>query len=103
MFAFVTTLTTKVKAAYASFAAKFKADIAAGKNWAVYAGGVGNAALHGGWSSLTAVASASVLDSSKFNVTNGLKSEFDLLFLVFLSSGTLAGYLYVKANKAPAL
>jgi hypothetical protein len=44
------------------------------------------------------VVGASILDSTKFNVTNGLRSEFDLLILVSLASGGLAAYLYVKAN-----
>lgn len=72
-----------------------------GKVWATYIKGVGSAVLHGGWSSLTAAFSAAVLDNSKFNLTNGLKSEIDLLVMVFLSSGALAGYIYVKANKPP--
>jgi len=79
----------------------FKKAETEGKVWVTYLKGVGSAVLHGGWSSLSAVASASILDNSKFNVTNGLKSEFDLLVLVFLSSGALAGYIYVKANKPP--
>lgn len=61
------------------------------KTWAVYIEAVGNAALHGGWSSITAAVSAAMLDNTKFNLTNGLKSEFDLLVMVFLSSGALAG------------
>ena len=44
---------------------------------------------------------ASVLDYSKFNLTNGLRSELDLLILVSAASGGLAAYLYVKANPAP--
>jgi hypothetical protein len=81
----------------------FKKAEAESKVWVTYLKGVGSAVLHGGWSSLSAVASASILDNSKFNVTNGLKSEFDLLVLVFLSSGALAGYIYVKANKPPTV
>lgn len=92
MFAFVT-----------KFVATFKADLAAGKSWAIYAGAVGKTAIHGGWASLSAGIAAGVLDSSKFNVTNGLKSEFSLLAMTFISSGALAAYSYIKANKPPAL
>jgi hypothetical protein len=79
----------------------FKAEEAAGKRWLVYIKAVGAAALHGAWSGLSAIVGASILDASKFNVTNGLKSELDLLILVSLASGGLAAYLYVKANPAP--
>ncbi len=88
---------------FANFIATFKKDLAAGETWARYAGAVGKAAINGGWASLSAGVSAAVLDSSKFNVTNGLKSEFSLLILTFLSSGALAAYSYVKANPAPAV
>lgn len=87
---------------YKSVVAKLKADIATGERYAVYVGAVGKAALHGGWSSLSSVIGASILDYSKFNLTNGLRSEFDLLLLVFLASGGLAAYLYVKANPPKA-
>jgi len=80
-----------------------EAEEAAGKRWATYVKAVGMAALHGGWSSLSSVIGASILDYSKFNLTNGLRSEFDLLLLVFLASGGLAAYLYVKANPAPVV
>ena len=79
-----------------------KAEYDATKPWLLYVKAITSAAIHGGWSSLSAVVGASVLDYSKFNLTNGLKSEFDLLLLVFLGSGGLAGYLYVKTNKPPA-
>lgn len=88
-------------AIFTSISTWLKKEEAAGKVWATYIKGVGSAVLHGGWSSLTAAFSAAVLDNSKFNLTNGLKSEFDLLVMVFLSSGALAGYIYVKANKPP--
>ncbi len=81
--------------------AKIEADIAIGKRYAVYAGAVGKAALHGAWSGLSSVVAASVLDYSKFNLTNGLRSEIDLLIMVSLATGGLAGYLYVKAHPAP--
>jgi hypothetical protein len=81
----------------------YQKELAAGKVWITYLKGVGSAIVHGGWSSLTAAFSASVLDNSKFNLTNGLKSEFDLLVMVFLSSGALAGYIYVKSNKPPTV
>ena|SRR5208337_5510801 len=86
---------------YKSVIAKFEADVAIGKRWAVYCGAVGKAALHGVWSGLASVAGASVLDYSKFNLTNGLRSELDLLILVGLFSGGLAAYLYVNAHPAP--
>ena len=86
---------------YKSVLAKLKADIAVGKRYAVYAGAVGKAALHGAWSGLSSVVGASILDYSKFNLTNGLRSEIDLLILVSVASGGLAGYLYVKALPAP--
>ncbi len=79
-----------------------KTEINGVKRYVVYGEAVGKAALHGGLSSLTAVIGASVLDYSKFNLTNGLRSEFDLLVLVFLASGGLAAYLYVKENTIPA-
>jgi hypothetical protein len=79
-----------------------KTEEAAGKRWATYIKAVGVAALHGAWSGLSSVVGASILDSTKFNVTNGLHSELDLLILVSLASGGLAAYLYVKANPAPA-
>jgi len=79
-----------------------KAEEAAGKRWATYIKAVGVAAMHGAWSGLSSVVGASILDSTKFNVTNGLHSELDLLILVSLASGGLAAYLYVKANPAPA-
>jgi hypothetical protein len=79
-----------------------KTEEAAGKRWATYIKAVGVAALHGAWSGLSSVVGASILDSTKFNVTNGLHSEIDLLILVSLASGGLAAYLYVKANPAPA-
>jgi hypothetical protein len=85
-----------------SISSWFAAEEAAGKRWLVYAKAVGAAALHGAWSGLSAIVGASILDASKFNVTNGLRSELDLLILVSLASGGLAAYLYVKANPAPA-
>ena len=85
-----------------SISSWFAAEEAAGKRWLVYAKAVGTAALHGAWSGLSSVVGASILDSSKFNVTNGLHSELDLLILVSLASGGLAASLYVKANPAPA-
>jgi hypothetical protein len=88
---------------FANFIATFKKDLAAGESWALYIGAVGKAALHGGWASLSAGIAAGVLDSSKFNVTNGLKSEFNLLAMTFISSGALAAYSYVKANKPPTV
>ncbi len=86
---------------YKSIVAKFKADVAVGERWAVYSGAVGKAALHGMWSGLSSVVGASILDYSKFNLTNGLRSELDLLILVSLCSGGLAAYLYVQAHPAP--
>src|SRR5258708_7280218 len=80
----------------------FKAAEVTGARWLVYIKAVGNAALHGAWSGLASVVGASVLDYSKFNLTNGLRSELDLLILVSLASGGLAAYLYVQANPAPA-
>ncbi len=79
----------------------YKKELAAGTVWANNAGGVGNAAFHGGWASLSAIISAYVLDSSKFNMTNGMKSEVELLVMTFLSNAAVAAYLYVKAHKAP--
>jgi len=79
-----------------------KTEEAAGKRWATYIKAVGMAALHGSWSGLSSVVGASILDYSKFNLTNGLRSELDLLILVGLCTGGLAAYLYVKANPAPA-
>src|SRR5271167_2180698 len=84
-----------------SISSWFAAAEADGKRWLVYVKAVGSAALHGAWSGLSAVIGASILDASKFNVTNGLRSELDLLILVSLASGGLAAYLYVKANPAP--
>jgi hypothetical protein len=85
-----------------SISSWFKAAEADGKRWVVYIKSVAVAALHGAWSGLASVVGASVLDYSKFNLTNGLRSELDLLILVSLASGGLAAYLYVKANPAPA-
>lgn len=85
-----------------SISSWFKAEEAAGKRWIVYSKAVATAALHGAWSGLSSVVGASILDYSKFNLTNGLRSELDLLILVSLCSGGLAAYLYVKANPAPA-
>jgi hypothetical protein len=85
-----------------SISSWFKAAEAAGKRWVVYIKAVALAAGHGAVSGLTSVIGASVLDYSKFNLTNGLRSELDLLILVSLASGGLAAYLYVKANPAPA-
>jgi hypothetical protein len=85
-----------------SISSWFAAEEAAGKRWIVYIKAVGMAALHGAWSGISSVVGASVLDYSKFNLTNGLRSELDLLILVSLCSGGLAAYLYVKANPAPA-
>lgn len=86
---------------YKSVWSKLQADIAIGKRYAVYAGAVGKAALHGAWSGLSSIVAASVLDYSKFNLTNGLRSEIDLLIMVSLATGGLAAYLYVKAHPAP--
>lgn len=86
---------------YQSVVAKFKADVAIGERWAVYCGAVGKAAVHGAWSGLSSVVGASILDYSKFNLTNGLRSELDLLILVSLSTGGLAAYLYVNSHPAP--
>lgn len=79
----------------------FKAEINGVKRYIIYGEGVAKAVIHGGWSSLSSVLAASVLDSSKFNLTSGLKSEFDMLVMVFMASGGLAGYLYVKSNSIP--
>jgi hypothetical protein len=79
----------------------FTKEINGVKRYVLYGAAVGKAALHGGWSSITSVIGASILDYSKFNLTNGLRSELDLLILVFLSSGGLAAYLYVKQNAVP--
>jgi hypothetical protein len=84
-----------------SISSWFKAAEASGKRWVVYVKAVGKASLHGAWSGLSSVVGASILDYSKFNLTNGLRSELDLLILVSLASGGLAAYLYVKANPAP--
>ncbi len=84
-----------------SISSWLKAEEAAGKRWATYIKAVGMAALHGSWSGLSSVVGASILDYSKFNLTNGLRSELDLLILVGLCTGGLAAYLYVKANPAP--
>src|SRR5579863_8148039 len=84
-----------------SISSWFKAAEADGKRWVVYVGAAGKAALHGAWSGLSSVVGASILDYSKFNLTNGLRSELDLLILVGLCTGGLAAYLYVKANPAP--
>lgn len=78
-----------------------KTEINGVKRYVIYGEAVGKAALHGAWSGLSSVVGASVLDSSKFNLTNGLHSELDLLIMVSLASGGLAAYLYVKANAAP--
>ena len=85
-----------------SISSWFKAEAAAGKRWVVYAEAVGKAAIHGAWSGLSSVVGASILDYSKFNLTNGLRSELDLLILVSLASGGLAAYMYVKANPPKA-
>jgi hypothetical protein len=87
---------------FSSISTWFKAEEAAGKRWVVYAAAVGKAAIHGSWSGLSSVVGASILDYSKFNLTNGLRSELDLLILVSLASGGLAAYLYVKANPPKA-
>ncbi len=79
----------------------FKTEVNGVKRYVIYGEAVAKAALHGGWSSLTSVIGASILDYSKFNLTNGLRSEFDLLVLVFACSGGLAGYMYVKENGIP--
>src|SRR5208337_20451 len=79
-----------------------KTEINGIKRYVIYGEAVAKTAIHGGWSSLSAVIGASVLDYSKFNLTNGLRSEFDLLVLVFLASGGLAAYLYVRENSIPA-
>lgn len=86
---------------FSSIKAWFTNEINGVKRYVIYGEAVAKAAIHGGWSSLASAVGASVLDSSKFNLTNGLKSEFDLLVMVFLASGGLAGYLYVKANSIP--
>lgn len=83
---------------FSSLSTWLKAEEAAGKRWATYSIAVLKAAGHGAWSGLSSVVGASILDYSKFNLTNGLRSEIDLLILVGLASGSLAGYLYVKAN-----
>lgn len=79
----------------------FTTEINGVKRYAIYGAAVGKAALHGMWSGLSSVVGASILDYSKFNLTNGLRSELDLLILVGLCSGGLAAYLYVKANTIP--
>jgi hypothetical protein len=84
-----------------SISSWFKAAEADGKRWVVYIKAVAIAAGHGAWSGLSSVVGASILDYSKFNLTNGLRSEIDLLILVSACSGGLAAYLYVKANPAP--
>lgn len=91
-----------ISSIFSSIKAWFQKEEAAGKRWLVYAKAVGMAALHGAWSGLASVVGASVLDYSKFNLTNGLRSELDLLILVSIASGGLAAYLYVKANPPQA-
>jgi len=68
---------------------------------AAYGKAVAKAAAHGAWSGLSSVIGASILDYSKFNLTNGLRSELDLLIMVSLCSGGLAAYVYVKEHAAP--
>lgn len=79
-----------------------KAEEAAGKRWATYSLAVLKAAGHGAWSGLSSVVGASILDNSKFNLTNGLHSEIDLLIMVAVCAGGLSAYLYVKANPPKA-
>ena len=79
----------------------FTTEINGVKRYAIYGKGLLMAFLHGGLSSLAAAVSASALDYSKFNLTNGLRSELDLLILVFCSSGAVAGIIYVKTNSVP--
>jgi len=79
----------------------FKTEINGVERYAIYSAAVGKAALHGAWSGLSSVVGASILDYSKFNLTNGLRSEIDLLILVSLCSGGLAAYLYVRENSVP--
>lgn len=86
---------------FSSISAWFQKEEAAGKRWIVYLKAAGSAFLHGAASGLSATVTASVLDSSKFNLSNGLHSELDLLILVALFNGGIAAYLYVKANPAP--
>ena len=84
-----------------SISSWFTTEINGVKRYAIYGAAVGKAALHGAWSGLSSVVGASILDYSKFNLTNGLRSEIDLLILVSLASGGLAAYMYVQANSAP--
>lgn len=86
---------------FASLSNWFKTEINGVKRYAIYGKGLGAAFVHGGLSSLSAVLGASALDYSKFNLTNGLRSELDLLVLVFCSSGAVAGIIYVKTNSVP--
>jgi hypothetical protein len=86
---------------FSSISAWFKKEEAAAKRWVVYLKAAGSAFLHGAVSGLSATVTASVLDSSKFNLTSGLRSEIDLLILVAAFNGGLAAYLYIKANPAP--
>lgn len=88
---------------FTSISTWLSAAEADGKRWATYVKAVAVAAGHGAWSGLSSVVGASILDSTKFNVTNGLRSELDLLILVSAAAGGLAAYLYVKANPAPAV
>lgn len=86
---------------FSSISAWLAKEAAAGKRWVVYLEAAGKAFLHGAWSGLSSIVGASILDSSKFNLTSGLHSEIDLLIMVSVCSGGLAAYLYVKANPAP--
>lgn len=86
---------------FSSIISWFKTEINGVKRYAIYSAAVAKAVIHGGWSSLSSVVGASILDYSKFNLTNGLRSEIDLLLMVFAASGGLAGYLYVKQNSIP--
>jgi hypothetical protein len=79
----------------------FKAEVNGAKRYEIWGAGLAKAFWRGGFSGLSAVAAASLLDYSKFNLTNGLRSEFDLLLLVFVFTGSYAGYSYVKATSLP--
>ena len=79
----------------------FKTEINGAKRYEIWFAGFAKAIWHGGVSSLASVLGASFLDYSKFNLTNGLRSEFDLLVMVFCIAGGYAGYSYVQSNSVP--
>jgi len=79
----------------------FKAEVNGVKRYEIWGAGFAKAIWHGGVSSIASVLGASLLDYSKFNLSNGLRSEFDLLVLVFCVAGGYAGYTYVQSNSLP--